>query len=79
VPYRLPLIPNATAAIGAARNAGAWAVTISGSGSGLLAVCSPGKAEDVATAMGAAFGTAADGVIAFAAHPDPSGARGLPT
>lgn len=79
VPYRLPLIPHASEAIAAAQQAGAWAVTISGSGSGLLAVCSPGRAEEVAAAMGGAFGKAGDGVIAFAAHPDPSGARGLPT
>jgi homoserine kinase len=79
VPYRLPLIPRATEAIAAAMTAGAWAVTISGSGSGLLAVCSPGRADEIAAAMAAAFGPDLDGIVAFAAQPDPSGARGLPT
>lgn len=51
VPYRLPLIPGARNAIGAARDAGAWGVTISGSGSGLIALCPPHAAEAVAAAM----------------------------
>jgi homoserine kinase len=77
VPHRLPLIPRAAEAMAAAHEAGAWAVTISGSGSGLLAVCTPGRAEAIALAMGEAFGRAEDGVLAFAARPDPSGARGI--
>ncbi|MFW6078261.1 MAG: hypothetical protein ACODAE_01485, partial [Gemmatimonadota bacterium] len=88
VPYRLPLIPGAEAAIRAGHDAGAWAVTISGAGSGLIAACSPDAADAVARAMGDAFrertpgSTTADaervdgtGVVAFAAHPDREGLR----
>ncbi|MGH7502298.1 MAG: homoserine kinase [Longimicrobiales bacterium] len=78
VPHRIPLIPRADEAMAAAREAGACAVTVSGSGSGLIAVCSPGRAGEVARAMGEAFGTVEEGVVAFAARPDHSGARGLP-
>jgi homoserine kinase len=38
VPYRLPLIPGAREALEAARASGAWLATISGSGSGLVAI-----------------------------------------
>ena len=55
VPYRLPLIPGAPNAMGAGYDAGAWGVTISGSGSGLIALCPPDKAEDVAAAMREVF------------------------
>ena len=41
VPYRLPLIPSVTGAMLAGTEAGAWAVTISGAGSGLIAMCDP--------------------------------------
>jgi homoserine kinase len=77
VPYRLPLIPGAAAALDAARRAGAWAVTISGSGSGLIAVGPPPSAAAVAEAMGRAFGEAAGpaGVVAFATAPDFQGGR----
>jgi homoserine kinase len=55
VPHRLPLIPGAFNAIGAGYDAGAWGVTISGSGSGLIALCSPDDAPAVASAMRAVF------------------------
>ncbi len=61
MPHRLPLIPHAPAAIEAGRAAGAFAVTISGSGSGLIAVAPRPLAASVAHAMGEAFG----GGIAF--------------
>ncbi|MEM7519021.1 MAG: homoserine kinase, partial [Planctomycetota bacterium] len=53
VPYRLPLIPGAEQALAAAREAGAYAATISGSGSGLVALTSNDVAlqERVASAM----------------------------
>lgn len=51
VPHRLPLIPGAFNAIGAGYDAGAWGVTISGSGSGLIALCAPDDAAAVAAAM----------------------------
>lgn len=77
IPYRLPLIPGAAAAIEEARAAGAWAATISGSGSGLIAVCSPDTADRVAAAMADAFRreAGAEGVTAFAATPDLEGVR----
>ena len=77
VPYRLPLIPGAKEAMDAAREAGAWAVTISGSGSGLIAACEPARAEDVAAAMADAFRRAAgpDGVVYFPAQPALVGVR----
>lgn len=79
VPHRLPLIPGGAQAIAAAREAGAWAATISGSGTGLIAVCSPDAAEGVASAMRAAFAAAIQepGDVAFAALPDRDGARVL--
>jgi len=77
VPHRLRLIPGGAAALAAAEGAGAWAATISGAGSGLIAVCPPERAEEVAAAMGEAFRREAgpDGVVHFAARPDPEGAR----
>ena len=91
VPYRLPLIPGADRAIDAAREAGAWAVTISGSGSGLIAVCPREHAPTVAEALALGFrraGFATDApdalspssqgpgaVVAFVANPDRTGAR----
>ena len=55
VPYRLPLIPSSAAAMAAATDAGAWAVTISGAGSGLVALCDPADAAAVADAMHTIF------------------------
>lgn len=74
VPFRLPLIPGAAAVFEVACEAGAWAVTISGSGSGLIAACPTDHASAVARAMGAAFARAAGpGVIAFPLAPDSTG------
>lgn len=72
VPHRLPLIPNARKAIDAALSAGAWAVTISGSGSGLIAVGPLSTTTGVAMAMSDAFGQTDPG-FAFAAQPETSG------
>ncbi|HSG50133.1 MAG TPA: homoserine kinase [Longimicrobiales bacterium] len=55
VPYRMPLIPGARDAAEAGRRAGAWAVTLSGAGSGLVAVTPPERARAVGEAMAAAF------------------------
>jgi len=79
VPYRLGLIPGGAAALGAAVEAGAWAATVSGAGSGLIAACPAGRAAEVAAAMAAALG-AADGagdVVAFTTMPDLAGLRFL--
>jgi homoserine kinase len=73
VPWRLPLIPGANSAFAAAQEAGAYAVTISGSGSGLIAVSPRHRAADVAAAMAAAFGSAGgtdDGVVGMVLEPD---------
>ncbi len=77
VPYRLPLIPGAAAVIAAAAAAGAFATTVSGSGTGLIAATRPERAEAVAAAMGQAFAreVGATGVVAFAAAPDFHGVR----
>lgn len=75
VPYRLPLIPGAAAAIRAATNAGAWAATISGSGSGLVAACPRGLEERVLDAMQAAFAREAPGGTGFIARPDAHGVQ----
>jgi homoserine kinase len=76
VPYRLPLIPGAAATFEAARGAGAWAATISGSGSGIIAVGPAGKEQIVADAMRDALADVNGGdVIAFPLHPEPRGAH----
>ncbi len=73
VPYRLPLIPHAGMAIEAAHAAGAMAVTISGSGSGLIAVAPAELAPRVAQAMAGCF----ESGVAFALEPDRAGAVAL--
>jgi homoserine kinase len=75
VPYRLPLIPGARAVMEAAAHAGAWATTISGSGSGLLAVCARGDEHAVLNAMRGAFTAGGHGGDGFIAHPDGHGAQ----
>ena len=55
VPARLPLIPGGADAVAAGYDAGAWAVTISGAGSGLIAVTPPDAVDRVGEAMGAVF------------------------
>lgn len=71
VPHRLPMIPGAVAAIGAAVDAGAWAVTISGAGSGLIALSEPGHAATVAEAMREIFDAGANDpeCVGFALRP----------
>jgi homoserine kinase len=75
VPYRLPLIPGAAEAVAAGMRAGAWGVTVSGAGSGLLAVVAPEQSASVASAMAAAFRATvgAEGVVGFALVPDSRG------
>jgi len=72
VPHRLPLIKGAFGAIDAGYQAGAWAVTISGSGSGLLAICAPDDAAAVAEAMKVVFAAEGDAeeCLAFELRPD---------
>lgn len=59
--YRLPLVPGAEAALAAARHAGAFAATISGAGSGLVALGPRHAREEVAAAMAAHLGPGAAG------------------
>jgi homoserine kinase len=75
VPHRLPLIADAERALEAARAAGAWGATISGAGSGLLALCEHGSEEAILAALLGAFGERARG---FVATPDLYGVRELP-
>jgi homoserine kinase len=75
VPYRLPLITGARAAMDAARRAGAWGVTLSGSGSGLIAACAAGTEARVVDAMVDAFAAAGAGGNGFIARADPHGVQ----
>lgn len=79
VPYRLPLIPGADAAMSAGRDAGAWAVTVSGAGSGLIAMCDPDDAAAVAAAMHQSFdaGSADPECVGFSVRPDMKGLERL--
>jgi homoserine kinase len=81
VPYRLALIPRGPRAIDAGLAAGAWAVTVSGAGSGLIAMCDPRDAADVATAMHEVFDGGAEDpeCVGFAVRPSPVGLRRLST
>lgn len=71
VPYRMPLIPGGTAAVAAAADAGAWGATISGSGSGIIAIGPDGTEAAVLDAMRGALG----GGDGFVLRPDPHGAQ----
>jgi homoserine kinase len=75
VPYRLPLIPGATAAMESARAAGAWGTTISGSGSGMIAACPRGAEGRVLDAMTEALRRGGHGGGGFALRPDMMGAQ----
>lgn len=84
VPYRLELVPGADSALDAGVSAGAWAVTVSGSGSGLIAVCEAGSEVKVADAMGNALRMAVpdreeEGVLAFPVRPDTTGLQIMET
>jgi len=80
VPHRLPLIPSVMSAISAGTDAGAWAVTVSGAGSGLIAMCDPNDAEAVAAAMHEVFdaGTGDPQCVGFSVRPDTAGLTRLP-
>ena len=75
VPYRLSLIPSSMSAMSAGVDAGAWAVTVSGAGSGLIAMCDPEDAAGVAAAMHSVFdaGTGDPECVGFAVRPNGSG------
>lgn len=76
IPYRIGMIPGGAHALDAARQAGAWAATISGSGSGMIAVCEPGNESAIVDAMRSAFEAAtAQPAIAFVVNPDFDGVQ----
>jgi homoserine kinase len=77
VPYRLPLIAGGEDALAAAIHTGAWAGTVSGAGSGLLAVCSPADAVRVAEAMAGVLAQrhGTDEIVAFPLGAVPLGVR----
>jgi homoserine kinase len=76
VPFRLGMIPGGVHALDAALDAGAWAATISGSGSGLLAVCERGSEAPIRDAMAQAFRAAsAQEPIALVLQPDYGGVQ----
>ncbi|CAN5869583.1 homoserine kinase [soil metagenome] len=75
VPYRLPLIPGSRDALDAATGAGAWAATISGSGSGLLAACPAGREPAVLDAMCRSFRQGGHGGDGFVVRPDAHGVQ----
>ena len=79
VPYRLPLIAGGEDAIAAAIRAGAWAGTVSGAGSGLLAVCPPTDAALVAKEMAAVLAQRHDTgeIVAFPLQAVPLGVRAI--
>lgn len=79
VPYRLPLIPEAERAVAAGYDAGAWGVTISGGGSGLIALCPLSRADGVAEAMREVFAGGEDDpeCVGFSVRPDLEGLRRL--
>jgi homoserine kinase len=76
VPFRLGMIAGGRDAIDAAIAAGAWAATVSGSGSGIIAACARGDESAVAHAMARAFERAsADEAIGFPIAPDFAGVQ----
>lgn len=76
VPFRLGMIPGGAHAIQAAVEAGAWAATISGSGSGMIAVCERGREETVRNAMAQTLQDAtSQPPVAFVLEPDYSGVQ----
>lgn len=76
VPYRLAMIPGGTHAVDAALHAGAWAATISGSGSGMIAACARGDEQTVLDAMNEAFMAATgESSFGFIAEPDFTGVQ----
>lgn len=78
-PWRWPLVPRADEAREAALAQGAWGVTLSGSGSGLIAFAPRAACTAVAGAMGEVFSGVAGGAghHAFEARPMPVGATTL--
>ena len=73
MPYRLPLIPGGATAIEAAIDCGAWGATVSGSGSGVIAVGPHDRMHAITGAMRAVFDRFATSAVSFALEPDTLG------
>jgi len=75
VPHRLPMIDGGADATAAGYEAGAWAVTLSGAGSGLLAMCALDRTEDVSNAMRSVFSQdhGDEEAVCFVLRPDLEG------
>lgn len=69
VPHRLPLIQGSEATLAAARDAGAWMASISGSGSALIALGPKDHMEVINEAMAATLAKFAPGVEACVLEP----------
>lgn len=79
-PWRLPLVPGGGEACAAARAAGAWGATLSGSGSGIVAMGPRPVMPAVRDAMAEVFADRGDrgDAPAFVFRPDPRGGRRVP-
>ncbi|MEO6711313.1 MAG: homoserine kinase, partial [Planctomycetota bacterium] len=66
--YRLPLILGGREALERAREAGAWAAMISGSGSGMFAICARGEEACIAAALVSGFESAGAQAIGMQAN-----------
>lgn len=79
VPHRLSLIPGVMSAMSAGMDAGAWAVTLSGAGSGLIAMCPLDKTDAVAEAMHEMFDAGTDDpeCVGFSVTPCATGLQRL--
>jgi homoserine kinase len=77
-PYRLPLLPGSSEALAAAREAGAFAANLSGSGSALVAIAEHNTVAAVAHAMATALarshgeGVVSARILEIAGAPDPA-------
>lgn len=76
VPFRLPLLPGAAEAVAAGCEAGAWGVTLSGSGSGLIAFTPLEVLDRVRDALVEGFRAGGrEEARAYPVRPDLQGAR----
>lgn len=73
VPYRRPLVPGYDDVVAAARTAGAYGATLSGSGSAIVALAERSRARAVAEAMSGAWSASGVGSISFVSPPCPHG------
>lgn len=75
VRHRLPLVPGAERALAAAREAGAWIATLSGSGSALIALADESRVQGAADALQRELARCDDQVVARVIALETRGAR----